>query len=268
MIISNFLKNKRNLIYVLIIFILFGLIFLIKFLDNKRTIYYNSHNEDAYIVFEDAYSKYEMIKDIDIIDNVTLGVRTQTSPGGNNYIFESNQLKKNEFIADEGIFFDEEIGDKIVLAEYNIELEIVSKVDSFNHESFISEELLNEIINYENTVLYMVTLNDWSNLGKGVSEINRLSSTGMNHIRVNRYFEDTSYDTKYYIFRTILIGIIVIGFYFVFNSIYTKEKEKSYMYYCLGFTKGQLVFLSILKVLLLVAIPFGLFIFLYNLLLV
>ena len=251
MIIRNFLKNKINLIYALILFIVFGFIVLINYLDNKRMDYYNEHNEVAYIVFEAPLNVYNRVKEIDIIDNITLGVRLLTKPGGMNYVFESNKLKKNEFIADDGIFFDLAINDKVILVKYNIELEVVSKINSFNQESYISEELLNEIITNEDSVLYMVSLNDWSNLGGGISEINKLSLLSTNRIRVNNYFEDINYDTRYYVFRTLLIGIVVVGFYFVLKSVLIHEKEKSYMYYCLGFTKGQLIRLSILKVILL-----------------
>lgn len=267
MIIRNFLKNKINLIYALIVFILFWLIVLIVFLDNRRTIYYNEHNENAYIVFEDNYSKYDRVKNIDIIDNVILGIRTSTKPGGNNDIFISDKLNGNEFIANSGIFFDEKVGDTVTLARYNIELVIVDKVSSYNNESYMSEELFDSIIDESDNTLYMVTLRDWSNLGECVSEINKLSLMGVNHVRVNGYFEDTNYDTRYYIFRTILIGIVLIGFYFVFKSIYTHEKDKSYMYYCLGFTKGELVRWGILKVLLLFVLAFLPFILLYSLIL-
>lgn len=264
MIVSNFFKKKETLVYILIIFLLFWLISLIIFLDNKRTDYYNEHNKNAYIVFENTYNKYETIKNISLIDSVILGIHTPTSPGGYNNIFANDKLSENEFIANLGTFFNEAIGDTVTLADYNIELNIVSKIDSFDNESYISEDLLKSLIEEEDNILYMVTLNDWSNLDKGISEINRLSLMGLNHIRVNGYFEDNNYDTRYYIFRTVLIGIITIGFYYVFSSFYVKELEKSYMYYCLGFTKRQLIGIGISKLLLLLIIAFIPFIILYS----
>ena len=159
-------------------------------------------------------------------------------------------------------------GSIIRLPYYDYELLLIGKINN-NTKSFVSEEVFNILLAESNEIVYNVTLNDWSKLGKAISDINGNFPFEKGHfISVYRYSEDTSnYDTLYYIFRTVIIVIFALGITFIIKDIYTQEKEKSYMYYCLGFTKWQLRALGIIKIGLLFVLGFIAFALVYGVIL-
>lgn len=268
MIIRNFLHKKNNLIYILVCFILFWLIVLIITLDNRRMEFYNEANKTAYIEFKGNYEEYERIKNLKIINSITIGIEAVTEFNGTIKIFPSTELSSNELLGSDETFKTTNNGAIIRLPYYDYELLLIGKINN-NTKSFVSEEVFNILLAESNEIVYNVTLNDWSKLGKAISDINGNFPFEKGHfISVYRYSEDTSnYDTLYYIFRTLIIVILALGITFIIKDIYTQEKEKSYMYYCLGFTKWQLRALGMIKIGLLFVLGFIPFALVYGVIL-
>ena len=263
MLIINFLKKKTTILYIIIIALLLFLIPLFKYMSNKRITYYNEIYQDTYIEFLMSYEEYERISNIKEIENITLGFEADLGTVRDLRFFEDPNLANNELILDENYFKNYHLGDTITL--FNYEFKLIDETYSLFNDNHISEYALNELKDNFDTLIYRVTLNDWSKASKVEREINKGYPFEQGYF-IETYFDHDKpiiYDIFYYIIKLILI---ILSLYIIFNicfNIYLNEKEKSYLYYALGFTKKQLLLISITKYILVFALGF-----LLNLLLI
>lgn len=263
MLIINFLKKKTTILYIIIIALLLFLIPLFKYMSNKRITYYNEIYQDTYIEFLMSYEEYERISNIKEIENITLGFEADLGTMRDLRFFEDPNLANNELILDENYFKNYQLGDTITL--FNYEFKLIDETYSLFNDNHISEYALNELKDNFDTLIYRVTLNDWSKASKVEREINKGYPFEQGYF-IEIYFDHDKpiiYDIFYYIIKLILI---ILSLYIIFNicfNIYLNEKEKSYLYYALGFTKKQLRLISITKYILVFALGF-----LLNLLLI
>lgn len=263
MLIINFLKKKTTILYIIIIALLLLLIPLFKYMSNKRITYYNEIYQDTYIEFLMSYEEYERISNIKEIENITLGFEADLGTVRDLRFFEDPNLANNELILDENYFKNYQLGDTITL--FNYEFKLIDETYSLFNDNHISEYALNELKDNFDTLIYRVTLNDWSKASKVEREINKGYPFEQGYF-IETYFDHDKpiiYDIFYYIIKLILI---ILSLYIIFNicfNIYLNEKEKSYLYYALGFTKKQLRLISITKYILVFALGF-----LLNLLLI
>lgn len=259
MLITNFLKRTITIIYILVLLLAFLLIYIVTIMDNFRVDFYNTQYKDAYIEFKSSYEDLDRIKSIaNITDNITLGISNKINDTPELFWLDKS-LHDGELIAAPKVFPNKQIGDKITF-EYYIpyEFTIIAFNSQNNALSYISEEALMAIGKYYDEIYYQVTLHDWTKLDNTILKINDNYIFEQGHqINVRGFYNTddlTIYDIRYYIFRTILIAIIILDIYFVVKELYKEEKESYYMYYCLGFTKKKLILLSLTKLLLIIAI--------------
>ena len=270
MIISNFLKRTMTIIYILILIVAFLLIYIVTILDSNRVDFYNAQYQDAYIEFQSTYEDLDRIKDIANIDtNIVLGISTKINDT-KELFWVDDSLQDGELIAARKVFPDKQIGDKVVF-EYYIpyEFTIVSFTPKNNALSYISKDALIAIEKYYDSIYYQVILRDWTKLDNTILKINENYLIERSEVNVRGYYNTddlTIYDIRYYIFRTILIALIILSIYFVVKELYKEDKENFYMYYCLGFTKKKLIFLGIIKLLLIITIAALIFGIIFTLL--
>ena len=256
MLIINFLKKKTTILYIIIIALLLLLIPLFKYMSNKRITYYNEIYQDTYIEFLMSYEEYERISNIKEIENITLGFEADLGTVRDLRFFEDPNLANNELILDENYFKNYHLGDTITL--FNYDFKLIDETYSLFNDNHISEYALNELKDNFDTLIYRVTLNDWSKASKVEREINKGYPFEQGYF-IETYFDHDKpiiYDIFYYIIKLILI---ILSLYIIFNicfNIYLNEKEKSYLYYALGFTKKQLLLISITKYILVFTLGF------------
>ena len=258
MIIRGFLSNKRHLIYILLLAIVLFLIPIFYFMNQHRVEYYNKTNYNTYIEFVADYSEYENISSLKYVDEIILGFSAGIDSERNIRIFQSHELNNNELIGDTYIFRNYDIGDTINLNGNSYSFLLKDKRYGDRNNSYISYETF-FLINNSSEVIYNVYLNDWTKTDKVINNINDFA------YRINVYNENSGiynyglYDFFYYIFKLILSAIALIVLIFIITSVYNEEKEKCYLYKCLGYTKWEILKVELTKISAMLLISFIIF---------
>ena len=156
------------------------------------------------------------------------------------------------------------IGDKINFLELNYDFYIVAKEAYERETNYINEQVLLNLTKDFDTHIYKVTLNDWSIVNKTIKDINFNSNSnqGLNIIIYNSdggIYNYGEYILIYSLLIIILFGASLLILIYIIKVTFDKEQEKRYLYYCLGFNKGQLNRLILTKIFLILGIGTALF---------
>ena len=264
MFIISFLRKKQTIIYIIIVALIWSLWPISDILSTIKKDVINKQNKDAYIEFQMSLEQLERIEGINNIKDVDLGVIVSLEKGKNVRLFGSDELRENDLIVNPQIFVNYNIGDKINFLELNYDFYIVAKEAYERETNYINEQVLLNLTKDFDTHIYKVTLNDWSIVNKTIKDINFNSNSnqGLNIIIYNS--DGGIYNYGEYILIYILLIIILFGaglliLIYIIKVTFDKEQEKRYLYYCLGFNKGQLNRLILTKIFLILGIGTALF---------
>ena len=264
MFIISFLRKKQSIIYIIIVALIWSLWPISDILSTIKKDVINKQNKDAYIEFQMSLEQLERIEGINNIKDVDLGVIVSLEKGKNVRLFGSDELRENDLIVNPQIFVNYNIGDKINFLELNYDFYIVAKEAYERETNYINEQVLLNLTKDFDTHIYKVTLNDWSIVNKTIKDINFNSNSnqGLNIIIYNRdggIYNYGEYILIYSLLIIILFGAGLLILIYIIKVTFDKEQEKRYLYYCLGFNKGQLNRLILTKIFLILGIGTALF---------
>ena len=264
MFIISFLRKKQTIIYIIIVALIWSLWPISDILSTIKKDVINKQNKDAYIEFQMSLGQLERIKGINNIKDVDLGVVVSLEKGKNIRLFGSDELRENDLIVNPQKFVNYNIGDKINFLELNYDFYIVAKEAYERETNYINEQVLLNLTKDFDTHIYKVTLNDWSIVNKTIKDINFNSNSnqGLNIIIYNSdggIYNYGEYILIYSLLIIILFGASLLILIYIIKVTFDKEQEKRYLYYCLGFNKGQLNRLILTKIFLILGIGTALF---------
>jgi len=257
LIVKSFLRKKSTKIYFIIFILLILVLLTLGYYNEKYINLANENYRGSYIQFTYSYDYKKKISKMNNIKEISLGI-----PYKENYeiyyFFQDINLSKNEIIINKNAFPNIQIGESITLNENNF---IVKKLkedqDTFD-SIYLSEESWNKILK-EDIITYRITLMDWTKREKTVEKIKK---------ELNIYDDVTIYLSqkqeinfdKLVIVSSIVLMIIIFCFFIILittliNIIYDEQKiNKMYIY--LGYTKGKLIRINIVKLFLLLSISY------------
>lgn len=265
MIIKNFLKNKKTLIYIFLVVIIFIIFTLLGVIQEAKKNYANSFFKEARIEFRFDMSEYAVLQNNKNVKKLVLGIDATLSDGSTLMLMqdETGTLKGNELIGDPRIFADYSIGDTINFQRINYDFILKEKTFYDFELNYIAPDTFLKVTDNFKRFIYYVYLEDWSKLDNFLDTL-RYDGISFNIRRGNYDLTNSRPVLINYTLLTILLlattGLIVA--YLIINII-MKNPEKDYLYQALGFTKRKLFLIRIVKFLLVCLIGLAIYSFFY-----
>ncbi len=252
MIYKSFIRKKTTKIYFLL-FIIFSLVF--AFLTISRTLIIKKGNE----AYQNSYIYFSSNEDIDLSKEENIKKYNKAL-----YASDCSNNLVNIFVVKETPIINNNNQDKstCTIDDITINYNIINSIN------IIENQDLYELLEKEQTdYYYFISLKNWFKVQDTVKELN--SKFNIDIYSEEHKIDDNNYKNIIFIFelfiKILFILFVIIVIISIINII-IDERKINKLYYSLGFSKVNIIIITLNKILLIILIPIILFSisFIYN----
>ncbi len=267
MFIKNFLKKKDTYQYLIkvmwLAIILCVINVIMTIIWNSYVIDFNKKYKDYHLEFyADTLEYYDIIETYDNVSDI--GIKINVNYDG--YYMDAledinNDLKYNEIIGYYYAFTSNDLGDYIKFEDIDKEFILKEKKKDFTDGVLMNKDAIHDIaLDKKDNITYMVYIDDWTKLENVINDINGISDNTLNDywleyeymIPANQLV-DNIFEMIFYAFKGVLYTSLIIYLVYLLCGVYAEETKYNYLFYALGFTKGQ-IYSTVVKKMLIVTV--------------